>query len=68
MRKGSFGKWAQKSPFSGDSREFKILENLEILEILENPQMVESKGESDQFLEILELEILDIPPVKRALS
>ena len=29
-----------------------ILENVEILEILENPQTV--KGESDQFLEILE--------------
>ena len=38
-----------------------ILENLEILEILENPQAVESKGESGHFLEILEnLEILEI--------
>ena len=39
------------------------------LEILENPQTVENKGESDHFLEILEnleiLEILEIPPVKR---
>ena len=31
------------------------LENLEILEILENPQTVENKGESDHFLEILEI-------------
>ena len=30
------------------------LENLEILETLENPRTVESKGESDHFLEILE--------------
>ena len=37
-----------------------------MLEILENPQTVENKGESDHFLEILEnleiLEILEIPP------
>ena len=43
-----------------------------MLEILENPQTVESKGEPDHFLEILEnleiLEILEIPPVKRPLS
>ena len=38
-----------------------ILENLEILEILGNPQTVEHKEESDHFLEILEnLEILEI--------
>ena len=41
-------------------------------EILENPQTVENKGESDHFLEILvnlEIsEILEIPPVKRPLS
>ena len=42
-----------------------IIENLEILEILGNPQSVESKGETDH-LEILE--ILEIPPVKRPLS
>ena len=62
LEKGSF----QKSPFSRDSRE------LEIFEILENPQTVENKGESDHFLEILEnseiLEILEIPPAKRPLS
>ena len=29
-----------------------VLENLKILEILENPQTVENKGESDHFLEI----------------
>ena len=46
----------------------KIVENVEILEILENPRTVENKGESDHFLEILEnLEILEIPPVKRPL-
>ena len=49
-----------------------ILENLEILEILENPQTVENKGDSDHFLEILEnleiLEILEISPAKRPLS
>ena len=31
-----------------------VLENVEILEILENPQTVESKGESDHYLDILE--------------
>ena len=37
-----------------------ILENLEILEILKNPQPVEKKGEYAHFLEILEnLEILE---------
>ena len=50
-----------------------ILDNLEILEILENPQTVENKGESDHFLlEILEnleiLEILEILPAKGPLS
>ena len=49
-----------------------ILENFEILEILENPQTVESKGEPDHFLVILEnpenLEILEISRVKRPLS
>ena len=48
------------------------LEILEDVEILETAQTVESKGESDHFLEILEnLEILEIPefpPVKRPLS
>ena len=47
----------------------KILENREILEILESPQTVEKKGESDHVLEVLEnvkmLEILEIPPVIR---
>ena len=46
-------------------------ENLEDLEILENPQTVENKRESDHFLEILEnvesLEILEMPRVKRPL-
>ena len=38
-----------------------ILENLEILEILENPQTVENRRESDHFLEILEnFEVLEI--------
>ena len=49
-----------------------ILENVGILEILEKPQTVENKGESNHFLEILEnleiLEILEIPPMKRPLS
>ena len=49
-----------------------IPENLEILEILENPQTVERKGECDHVLEILEnleiLDILEIPAVKRPLS
>ena len=44
----------------------------ENLEILENSQTVENKGESDHFLEILEnleiLEILEISPAKRPLS
>ena len=40
LEKGSF----QKSPFS-----IEILENLEILEFLENPQPVETKGDSDHF-------------------
>ena len=65
-KKGSFGK-AEKSKFF-----LEILENLGILEILENPQTVENKGESDHFLEILEnleiLEILEIPSVRRPLS
>ena len=48
-KKGSFGKgvFSEKSKFSRDSRAF-----LETLEILENPQTVENKGESDHFLEI----------------
>ena len=49
-----------------------ILESLENLEFLDNPQTVENKGDSDHFLEILEnleiVEILEIPPVKRPLS
>ena len=45
-----------------------ILGTVEKLEILENRQTVENKGESDHSLEILEiLEILGIPPVKRPL-
>ena len=63
LEKGSF----QKSP-----NFLEILENLEILEFLENPQTVEKKGDADHFLEILEnleiLEILEISPVKRPLS
>ena len=43
-----------------------ILENLEILEIVENPQTLANKGESDHFLEIPE--ILDIPPMERPLA
>ena len=62
LEKGSF----QKVHF------LEILENLEILEIWENAQTVENKGESGHFLGILEnleiLEILEIPPVKRPLS
>ena len=43
--------------------------HLEILEILENLQTVENKGEADHLLEILEnLETLEIPPAKRPLS
>ena len=53
MEKGSF----QNSPF---------LENLETPEILKNPQAVETKGESDHFLE--NVEILEILEVKRPLS
>ena len=53
-------------------RFLEILENLEILQILENPQTGENKGEPDHSLEILEnleiLEILEIPLVKRPLS
>ena len=46
-----------------------IRESLEILEILENPQTVENKGECEHFLEILEiLKTLEIPPAKRSLS
>ena len=45
-----------------------IPEISELLEILEN-QTVENKGVSDHVLEILEnLEIFEIPPVKRPLS
>ena len=42
----------QKNPFP------EILENLEIQEILENPQIVENKGEADHFLEILDVLVL----------
>ena len=43
-----------------------ILDNLEIVEFLKNPQTLEEKGDSDHFLELLEnLEILEISPVKR---
>ena len=38
----------------GLSKKVHFLENLEILEILENPQTVENKEESDHFLKILE--------------
>ena len=56
LEKGSF----QKSPFSRDSRDFRYLE------ILENPQTVENKGESEHFLEILEnLEIFEILEKKK---
>ena len=59
LEKGSF----QKSPLSRDSREFRDSR------VLENPQTVEKKGDSDHFVEILEnLEILEIPPAKRPLS
>ena len=47
-------------------RKVHFLENLEILEILENPQTLENKGESDHFSRVLE--ILEIPPAKRPLS
>ena len=67
-KKGSFG----KEVFSEKSVFLEILENLAILEILENPQSVEHKGDSDHFLETLEtleiLEILDISQAKRPLS
>ena len=39
---------------SNCENEGEILENLEILEILENSNTVENKGESDHFLEMLE--------------
>ena len=40
-----------------------ILEKEKGLEFLENPRTVENPGESDHFLEILEIvEILEIPP------
>ena len=42
------------------------------LEIVDNPEIVENRGASDHFLEILDnlelLEILEILPVKRPLS
>ena len=65
-KKGVFEKELfQKSALSEKSREFSR-------EILENPQTVENKEESDHFLETLEnseiLEILEIPPVKKPLS
>ena len=66
--KGVFWKWGlfRRVHF------LEILANLEIPEILENPQTVENKGESNHFLEILEnleiLELLEISPVKRPLS
>ena len=42
-----------------------LFRKVHFLEILENPQTVENKGECDHPLEILEnLEILEIPPVK----
>ena len=43
-----------------------IPENLEILEILENRQTLENKGESDHFLD--NLGILETPSSKRSLS
>ena len=64
----------EKASFQSDRKVhfLEIPENLEIIEILENPQAVANKVESDHFLEILEnleiLEILEIPPVKRPLS
>ena len=49
-----------------------ILKRFEIPQILEKPQTLENKGESDRCLEILEnskiLALLEIPPVKRPLS
>ena len=53
LERGSF----QKCPF------LEILENVEILEILENPQTVKNTGGADHFLEILEnLEIFPVSP------
>ena len=46
-KKGSFGKGVL-------SEEPSFLEILENLEILQNPQTLENKGESDHFLEILD--------------
>ena len=38
---------------------------LEMLVVLDSPQSVENKGESNHFLEIVEnLKILEIPPAK----
>ena len=50
-KKGSFGKgvFSEKSIFYLEILESLRLKNLEILEILENPQTVENKGESDHF-------------------
>ena len=47
-------------------RKVHYLEILENLEILEKPKTLEDKGESDHFLE--NLEIPEIPPAKRLLS
>ena len=48
---------------------FIFLEILENVEILESPQIVDSKGASSHFLQILEflemLEILEIPPFRK---
>ena len=45
-----------------------ILENLEILELLENPTLWKTKGESDHVSRDSDsFEILEIPPVKRPL-
>ena len=69
VEKGSFGKRGlfRKVHFSRD-----FPENLELLEVLENPQTLVNKGESEPFSrEILEnieiLESLEIPPAKRPL-
>ena len=54
----------------GFLRKVHVQEILETLEILESPSSVENKGESDHLLEIpenlevLDVEILEIPPVK----
>ena len=45
-----------------------LVQNVEILEILKNPQSVENKRESDHVLVLENLEILEIPPVRRPLS